>query len=80
MIRSGAATLLGPDGVALAAAYGGVPIFPTYSMSEQVCSCRCILSDFYVSTFKHAILISSYACHSDANNTAAGRKNGYFYR
>jgi acyl-CoA synthetase (AMP-forming)/AMP-acid ligase II len=36
MIRSGAATLLGPDGEALAAAYGGVPIYPTYSMSEQV--------------------------------------------
>ena len=36
MIRSGAAALLGPDGAALAAAYGGVPIFPTYSMSEQV--------------------------------------------
>jgi len=36
MIRSGAAALLGPDGEALAAAYGGVPIFPTYSMSEQM--------------------------------------------
>lgn len=38
MIRSGAAALLGPDGAALAAAYGGVPIYPTYSMSEQVSS------------------------------------------
>jgi hypothetical protein len=38
MIRSGAAALLGPDGTALAAAYGGVPIYPTYSMSEQVSS------------------------------------------
>eukprot|EP00984_Skeletonema_dohrnii_P025018 scaffold14161_cov121-Skeletonema_dohrnii-CCMP3373.AAC.2 len=36
MIRSGAAALLGPDGEALAAAYGGVPIYPTYSMSEQM--------------------------------------------
>ena len=36
MIRSGAAALLGPDGKALAAAYGGVPIYPTYSMSEQM--------------------------------------------
>ena len=36
MIRSGAAALLGPDGVALSAAYGGVPIYPTYSMSEQM--------------------------------------------
>jgi acyl-CoA synthetase (AMP-forming)/AMP-acid ligase II len=36
MIRSGAAALLGPDGDALAAAYGGVPIYPTYSMSEQM--------------------------------------------
>jgi len=36
MIRSGAAALLGPDGTALAAAYGGVPIYPTYSMSEQM--------------------------------------------
>ncbi len=36
MIRSGAAALLGPDGDALAATYGGVPIFPTYSMSEQM--------------------------------------------
>ena len=37
MIRSGAAALLGPDGDALHAAYGGVSIYPTYSMSEQVC-------------------------------------------
>lgn len=36
MIRSGAAVLHGPDGDALNAAYGGVPIYPTYSMSEQV--------------------------------------------
>jgi len=36
MIRSGAAALLGPDGNALAATYGGVPIYPTYSMSEQM--------------------------------------------
>jgi len=36
MIRSGAAALLGPDGSALAATYGGVPIYPTYSMSEQM--------------------------------------------
>ena len=36
MIRSGAAALLGPDGDSLAAAYGGVPIYPTYSMSEQM--------------------------------------------
>jgi len=36
MIRSGAAALLGPDGAALAATYGGVPIYPTYSMSEQM--------------------------------------------
>mmetsp|Transcript_4011 Transcript_4011/g.6002 ORF Transcript_4011/g.6002 Transcript_4011/m.6002 type:complete len:875 (-) Transcript_4011:291-2915(-) len=36
MIRSGAAALLGPDGDALAAAYGGVPVYPTYSMSEQM--------------------------------------------
>ena len=36
MIRSGAAALLGPDGEALSAAYGGVPIYPTYSMSEQM--------------------------------------------
>ena len=35
-IRSGAAALLGPDGEALSKAYGGVPIYPTYSMSEQV--------------------------------------------
>ncbi len=36
VIRSGAAALLGPDGEALAAAYGGVPIYSTYSMSEQM--------------------------------------------
>lgn len=35
-IRSGAASLLGPDAEALSKAYGGVPIYPTYSMSEQV--------------------------------------------
>ena len=36
MIRSGAAALLGPDGEALAAAFGGVPVYSTYSMSEQM--------------------------------------------
>jgi len=36
MIRSGAAALLGPDGDSLTATYGGVPIYPTYSMSEQM--------------------------------------------
>lgn len=36
LIRSGAAALLAPDAAALSAAYGGVPICPTYSMSEQV--------------------------------------------
>jgi len=36
MIRSGAAALLGPDSDALSAAYGGTPIYPTYSMSEQM--------------------------------------------
>lgn len=36
MIRSGAAALLPPDATALAAAYGGIPIYPTYSMSEQM--------------------------------------------
>jgi len=36
MIRSGAAALLGPDGDVLHAAYGGIPIYPTYSMSEQM--------------------------------------------
>lgn len=36
MIRSGAAALLIPDAEALTKAYGGVPIYPTYSMSEQV--------------------------------------------
>lgn len=35
-IRSGAAALLEPDGEALRKAYGGVPIYQTYSMSEQV--------------------------------------------
>ena len=35
MIRSGAAALLAPDGAALARMYG-TPIFPTYSMSEQM--------------------------------------------
>ena len=37
MIRSGAAALHAHEGEALYAAYGGVPIYPTYSMSEQVC-------------------------------------------
>jgi acyl-CoA synthetase (AMP-forming)/AMP-acid ligase II len=36
MIRSGAAALLGPDGVSLASAYGDNPIYPTNSMSEQM--------------------------------------------
>ena len=36
MIRSGAAALLGPDGEALAAAYGDVPVYSAYSMSEQM--------------------------------------------
>jgi len=36
MIRSGAAALLPPDAVALAATYGELPIYPTYSMSEQM--------------------------------------------
>ena len=35
-IRSGAAALLGPDAYALSAAYGTIPIIPTYSMSEQM--------------------------------------------
>ena len=35
MIRSGAAALLAPDGAALGKMYG-TPIFPTYSMSEQM--------------------------------------------
>jgi hypothetical protein len=36
LIRSGAAALLIPDAEALSHAYGGLPIYPTYSMSEQV--------------------------------------------
>ena len=36
MIRSGAAALLRADGDALAAAYGNVPVYATYSMSEQM--------------------------------------------
>lgn len=36
MIRSGAAALLGPDAHALSRAYGIIPIYPTYSMSEQM--------------------------------------------
>lgn len=36
MIRSGAAALTGLDGAALQKMYGGVPVFPTYSMSEQM--------------------------------------------
>jgi len=35
-IRSGAAALLAPDASALTAAYGDIPIIPTYSMSEQM--------------------------------------------
>ena len=34
MIRSGAAALLIPDAEKLTAAYGALPIYPTYSMSE----------------------------------------------
>jgi hypothetical protein len=40
MIRSGAAALMGPDGDALTRMYGDVPIFPTYSMSEQMYGAR----------------------------------------
>ena len=36
LIRSGAAALSPADAEALSAAYGGVPVCPTYSMSEQV--------------------------------------------
>ncbi len=36
MIRSGAAALLRADGDALTAAYGNVPVYATYSMSEQM--------------------------------------------
>ena len=36
MIRSGAAALLTSEAEALAYTYGDVPVFPTYSMSEQV--------------------------------------------
>ena len=36
MIRSGAAALLSADGDALAATYGGLPVYATYSMSEQM--------------------------------------------
>ncbi len=36
LIRSGAASLLTPDAEALSKAFGGLPIYPTYSMSEQV--------------------------------------------
>lgn len=44
MIRSGAAALLIPDAEALTKAYGGVPIYPTYSMSEQVSLDYCLIS------------------------------------
>ena len=36
MIRSGAAALTDSDGAALGKMYGGIPILPTYSMSEQM--------------------------------------------
>ena len=36
MIRSGAAVLLGSDALALTSTYGGIPVIPTYSMSEQM--------------------------------------------
>lgn len=36
LIRSGAAALLGPDALALSSTYGNVPVYPTYSMSEQM--------------------------------------------
>jgi acyl-CoA synthetase (AMP-forming)/AMP-acid ligase II len=36
MIRSGAAALLAADGAAMAKMYGGIPLFPTYSMTEQM--------------------------------------------
>ncbi len=35
-IRSGAAALLGPDADLLSKTYGGIPVYPTYSMSEQM--------------------------------------------
>ncbi len=35
-IRSGAAALLSPDAKALASVYGDIPVYPTYSMSEQM--------------------------------------------
>jgi len=35
-IRSGAAALLGPDAEALSTTYGDIPVYPTYSMSEQM--------------------------------------------
>ena len=44
MIRSGAAALLIPDAEALTRAYGGLPIYPTYSMSEQVCGLLHVLN------------------------------------
>ena len=36
MIRSGAAALLGPDAINLSTTFGGIPVIPTYSMSEQM--------------------------------------------
>lgn len=47
-IRSGAASLLGPDAEALSKAYGGIPIYPTYSMSEQA---RALISNMCVILF-----------------------------
>ena len=35
-IRSGAAALLGPDAKNLTTTYGNIPVYPTYSMSEQM--------------------------------------------
>ena len=54
MIRSGAAALLCPDGDVLHAAYGGIPIYPTYSMSEQVCH------HFYYTCFSHTYMCLVY--------------------
>ena len=36
MIRSGAAALLQTDAINLSTTYGGIPVIPTYSMSEQM--------------------------------------------
>jgi hypothetical protein len=44
LIRSGAASLLIPDAEALSKAFGGLHIYPTYSMSEQV-SGECVCAE-----------------------------------